>query len=372
MKYGYRNAQATVVAPTGTISFMMDADTTGIEPGFQLITVKNMVGGGTVVIPSQSVLRGLSRLGYSQLDIGSILMYLEENKTLEGCSLVKEEHLPVFDCASKCGDGSRFIKMMGHIDMVAAVQPLISGSISKTVNTPNDCTVAEYKDMYMKAWQKGLKCIAPYRDGCKGVQPLQSGKAQKSKDPIKRYKMGKTRLAITHKMEVGGFEGYLQVGLKNDFTPGEIFIRASKEGSTISGLLDAFATSISYNLQYGVPLQVLCRKFRNNRFDPAGVSSLGIVTSIVDYVFRWFEANFIDSDGNVIASSEILNIMVLNDELWGRVNNLSLKPSKVLPHLADPRKEYDGPLCDECGHISQRNGPTCWVCGNCGAKLGCS
>lgn len=379
---GVRNAQATLLAPTGTISFMMDADTTGVEPAFQLITVKNLVGGGQVTIPVKAVNSALKKLGFSKSEISDMMIYLDEHGTLEGCTHLKD-NVAVFDCANRCGDGTRYISPKGHINMMAAIQPFLSGAISKTVNLPEETTVEEFEDFYMQAWKKGIKCVAPYRDNCKAVQPLQTKKTEDKKDSPSveltqpsRYKMGFTRLSVTHKVEIAGFTGYIQVGLKKDFTPGELFIRASKEGSTISGLLDAFATSVSYNLQYGVPLVTLCAKFRTRRFDPQGYSTIGIVTSIVDYIFKWMQMNFLDEHGDPAPASDILRLMYLEDDLFDKIDNdISSSDGSVKPAIAlgdNLARSYDGPVCDECGHITQRSGPNCWVCPTCGNKAGCS
>lgn len=303
-----------------------------------------------------------------------MMVYLGDHQTLEGCSTINEKHLDVFDCANRCGDGSRYIKMMGHLKMMAAIQPYLSGAISKTVNFPEEVTIEDFKSLYMKSWKMGLKSIAPYRNNCKAVQPLQSKeKSEKSQSKkIKRYHMGSTRLGVTHKIEIASFTGYLQVGLKKDLTPGEIFIKASKEGSTISGLLDAFATSISYNLQYGVPLSSLCRKFKNSRFDPAGVSPLGIVTSIIDYIFKWLESNFLDENGEPAPATQILSLMYLDNDLLVKMEQ-EVVPSQIIEKVPyQQKRDYDGPLCDECGHITQRSGASCWVCTNCMTKHGCS
>ncbi|RLG20116.1 ribonucleoside-diphosphate reductase, partial [Candidatus Micrarchaeota archaeon] len=304
---GFRNAQISVIAPTGTIGFMMDCDTTGIEPDIALVKYKWMVGGGMMKMVNNTVPGALKNLGYSEEERKSILAYMEEHDTIEGAPELKEEHLPVFDCAFKPAKGKRSIHYMGHVRMMAAVQPFISGAISKTVNMPNEATVKDVANVYMTAWRLGLKAIAIYRDGSKRTQALTTSREKKevkAKEervvyrPVRR-RLPDERKAITHKFSIAGHEGYLTVGLYEDGSPGEIFIVMAKQGSTISGMMDAFATSVSMALQYGVPLKDLVRKFAHMRFEPAGMTNnkqIRIAKSIVDYIFRWLAVKFLPPD----------------------------------------------------------------------------
>src|SRR5256885_4596851 len=277
-QYGFRNAQATVLAPTGTIGFMMDCDTTGVEPDIALVKYKKLVGGGMMKIVNTTVPMALKKLGYSQQQITDIINYIDENETIEGAPHVKEPHLAVFDCAFKPLRGSRSIHYMGHIKMVGAAQPFLSGAISKTVNVPKDATVEEVQQAYVDAWRMGAKAVSIYRDGSKRTQPLNTSKDKEKAAAVAvaagptRRRLPDERAAITHKFDIAGHEGYITVGLFEDGTPGEIFLVMAKEGSTISGFADAFAQAISYALQYGVPLQALVDKFSHVRFEPSGMT----------------------------------------------------------------------------------------------------
>lgn len=369
--YGYRNAQASVLAPTGTISFMMDCDTTGIEPDLALVKYKTLVGGGMMRIVNQTVPLALKRLGYSPDEIRAIVGYVDEKGTIEGAPHLKPEHLPVFDCALRPVGGTRSIHYMGHVRMLAAVQPFISGAISKTINVPRDVTVDEVMDIYIQGWRLGLKALAIYRDSSKKVQPLSAVKEereQKEPRPI-RKRLPDERQAITHKFSVGGQEGYITVGLFDDGTPGEVFLTIAKEGSTVSGLMDVIATETSIALQYGVPLKDLIRKFINTRFEPAGITNnpqIRFATSIIDYVFRWLGLKFLPYEDQV--------------EL-GLVAKGALEAQEVsAPASAEAKLEgdgrvaapqLDGPPCFECGAIMVRAG-SCHACLNCGATRGCS
>ncbi|GAB4319686.1 MAG: vitamin B12-dependent ribonucleotide reductase [Candidatus Sumerlaeia bacterium] len=327
-RHGYRNAQATVIAPTGTIAFMMDCDTTGIEPDIALVKYKRLVGGGMLKIVNQTVAPALKRLGYAPAQIQTILAWIDENDTIEGAPGLRPEHLPIFDCAFRPLNGTRFIHHMGHLRMMAAVQPFISGAISKTVNMPSDSTPEQIADTYMQAWKLGLKAVALYRDGCKRVQPLSQGEDKSKKSaasgsdapaqartaaqkgtpaspaspeprPLRR-RLPVERAAITHKFDIAGHEGYVTVGLYEDGMPGEIFIRMNKEGSTISGLMDGFAVTVSLCLQYGVPLEVLIDKFSFYRFEPSGMTKnpqIPFAKSILDYIFRWLASKFLSPEG---------------------------------------------------------------------------
>jgi len=301
--HGYRNAQATVLAPTGTIGLMMDCDTTGIEPDLALVKYKKLVGGGLLKIVNTTVPAALRKLGYDEIKVKEIVEYIDENDTIEGAPHLQDEHLKVFDCAFKPVKGTRSIAPMGHVRMMAAVQPFISGSMSKTVNLPTEATVEEIQQTYLESWKLGLKCIAIYRDGCKRSQPLSTSlDKDKKKDVVEgepkavRRKLPDERKAVTHKFDIAGHEGYLTVGLYEDGTPGELFVTMAKEGSTISGLMDAFATQTSYALQFGVPLKFMVDKFSHMRFEPSGFTKnkeIPIAKSIVDYIFRWMASHFL-------------------------------------------------------------------------------
>ena len=302
-KVGYRNAQATVLAPTGTISFMMDCDTTGIEPDIALVKYKQLAGGGMLKIVNGTVPMALAKLGYDEPQIEAILKYVDKNDTIEGAPALADEHLSVFDCAFKPANGVRSIAWRAHCRMMAAAQPFLSGAISKTVNMPTDVTPADIADAYAWGWKLGLKALAIYRDGSKQSQPLNTqsdaGKAKDKDEKASRPRrehLPDTRNSITHKFNVGGHEGYINVGLYPDGRPGELFITMAKEGSTIGGLMDAFGTAISISLQYGVPLEALVNKFSHMRFEPMGHTTnpdIRIAKSVVDYIFRWMGVQFL-------------------------------------------------------------------------------
>src|SRR5882724_11181236 len=309
-QHGYRNAQATVLAPTGTIGFMMDCDTTGVEPDIALVKYKKLVGGGMMKIVNQTVPMALAKLGYSPAQVEAIIDYIDKNETTEGAAGLKESHLAVFDCAFKANKGSRSIHYMGHIKMMGATQPFISGAISKTVNVPKEATVEDIMQAYIQSWKLGAKAISVYRDGSKRTQPLNTSKdktaaelaalaaAQLITSPVRR-KLPDERQALVHKFDIAGHEGYITVGLFADGQPGEIFLVMAKEGSTISGFADAFAQAISYALQYGVPLQALVDKFSHVRFEPSGMTrnpEIRFAKSIVDYIFRWMASKFLSND----------------------------------------------------------------------------
>ncbi|MCS7230365.1 MAG: vitamin B12-dependent ribonucleotide reductase [Candidatus Kryptonium sp.] len=380
-KYGYRNSQVTVIAPTGTIGFMMDCDTTGIEPDIALVKYKKLVGGGFLKIVNNTVPLALKKLGYTDKQIKDIVDYIDKNDTIEGAPHLKPEHLPVFDCAFKPAKGQRFIHYMGHVKMMAAVQPFISGAISKTVNMPSDVTVDDIMQLYIDAWKMGIKAIAVYRDGSKGTQPLSTSIDDKKTTeeekkiefkPVRR-RLPDERKSITHKFSVAGHEGYITVGMYPEGTPGEIFITMSKEGSTLSGLMDAFATAISLALQYGVPLKVLVDKFSHMRFEPSGFTNnpdIPIAKSIIDYIFRWLGKKFLTPDeqpSNVDYYADILN-GIYSTEL----DKTKLK-SEVIEKYEKQifESQSDAPPCPSCGTIMQRSG-SCYVCPNCGSTSGCS
>ncbi|MFM7517734.1 MAG: vitamin B12-dependent ribonucleotide reductase [Pirellula sp.] len=308
-KNGFRNAQATVLAPTGTISFMMDCDTTGIEPDIALVKYKQLAGGGMLKIVNGSVPLGLLNLGYTPEQVEDIEKYIDKQDTIEGAPHIKDEHLPVFDCAFTPANGTRSIRWQAHVEMMAAAQPFLSGAISKTVNMPSDTTVKDIADAYYWGWELGLKAIAIYRDGSKQSQPLstksESKKAEEAEAAkvvekvvykVRRERLPDTRNSVTHKFSIAGHEGYINVGLYPDGRPGEVFITMAKEGSTIGGLMDSFGTAISLSLQYGVPLEVLVNKFSHTRFEPNGHTTnpdIRIAKSVVDYIFRWMGLTFL-------------------------------------------------------------------------------
>ena len=299
--HGFRNAQATVLAPTGTISFLMDCDTTGIEPDIALVKYKQLAGGGMLKIVNQTVPLALQTLGYDQPQIESILAYIDKNDTVEGAPEVKDEHLSVFDCAFQPRNGTRSIAWRAHVRMMAAAQPFLSGAISKTVNMPRDTTPADIADAYLEGWRLGLKALAVYRDGSKESQPLSTSTegdkaADKQKAVPRRERLPDTRRSLTHKFNVAGHEGYITVGLYDDGRPGEVFVTMAKEGSTIGGLMDCFGTAVSMSLQYGVPLEVYVSKFSHTRFEPMGPTKnpeIRMAKSLVDYIFRWLGNEFL-------------------------------------------------------------------------------
>ncbi|HEV7811015.1 MAG TPA: hypothetical protein VGO64_10475, partial [Candidatus Limnocylindrales bacterium] len=323
-KHGYRNAQVTVLAPTGTIAFMMDCDTTGVEPDIALIKYKKLVGEGFLKIVNQTVPSALKKLGYDAAQVEEILAYVNDRETIEGAPHVRPEHLSVFDCAFKPVNGERSIHYMGHVRMMGAIQPFISGAISKTVNMPEAATAEEIEQVYLEGWKLGLKAIAVYRDNSKRSQPLSTGKkkdgdvvdtevvAKLKKELAKaqaeaalphRRRLPSERTAVTHKFDIAGHEGYITVGLYPDGQPGEIFLKMAKEGSTVSGLMDSFATTVSVALQYGVPLRDLVNKFAHVRFEPSGFTGnqeIPIAKSIVDYIFRWLGSRFLGPDDKAV------------------------------------------------------------------------
>jgi len=391
-KHGYKNAQVSVLAPTGTISFLMDCDTTGIEPAIALVSYKWMVGGGMMKLVNRTVPESLTKLGYSSKQKQEILDYIEKTDTIEGAPHLRADHLSVFDCAFKAKNGVRSISWQGHIKMMAAVQPFLSGAISKTVNMPADTTVQDVTDAYMMSWKMGLKAVAIYRDGCKRSQPLTTSMDEKKKvvaAQTMRRKLPDERQSITHKFVVGGHEGFLTVGMYEDGKPGEMFINISKDGSTISGLMGSMALVTSIALQYGVPLKVLVKKFIHMRFEPSGMTNnkdIRFAKSIVDYLFRWMGMKFLtlveqEEVGLVHEAVEPLG----NGGSSGPVQQtkLSLETSHEESIVARPRLEShpnplatfenqsDAPACSVCGSIMVRNG-ACYKCLNCGATSGCS
>jgi len=404
----------------------MDCDTTGVEPDIAIVKYKRLVGGGLIKIVNQTVPEALSRLGYNDAQIEAIVAHIDARDTIEGAPHLKDEHLPVFDCAFRSSNGSRSIHYMGHIRMMSAVQPFLSGAISKTVNLPTECTVEDIEDAYIQAWKLGLKAIAVYRDGCKRTQPLSTSMKQATSDGSKtaeliaaqpivvepldllapeerrlvealrarksrpagppmanRYKLPDERASFTHKFSIGGHEGYITVGMYEDQSPGEIFVRMAKEGSVIAGLMDSFATAISLALQHGVPLHVLIEKFKGTRFEPSGFTGnqeIPIATSIMDYLFRWLAIRF-PSDGPSMyerhpaakaAQLDLPKIPLLSKELAVSDPRPTISV-EVVDRTRDRAwvQETDAPPCHECGTLMVRNG-ACHKCPNCGSTSGCS
>jgi len=395
--HGYRNAQATVLAPTGTIGFLMDCDTTGVEPDIAIVKYKSLVGGGLMKIVNQTVPEALRRLGYSDEQTKSILSFIDQNDTIEGAPELKKEHLPIFDCAFRPTNGIRTIHYSGHIKMMGATQPFLSGAISKTVNVPEDATAEEISSVYFDAWKLGLKAIAIYRDGSKKTQPLSTKKESSAEglladvvvggNPVRR-KLPDERPSITHKFSVGGHEGYLTVGLYPDTQmPGEIFLRMSKEGSTISGLMDGFATAISLALQYGVPLSTMVDKFIHSRFEPSGFTGnkdIPMAKSVMDYIFRWLALKFLQKEERhnvgLIADAQVEDSAPPTNKLIvlgnGNGKSASSKGEQGTGSFTDHEREIfrlqsDAPPCPDCGALCIRSG-ACYKCPQCGTSLGCS
>ncbi|MFH1807416.1 MAG: vitamin B12-dependent ribonucleotide reductase [Pseudomonadota bacterium] len=396
--HGLRNSQVTVLAPTGTIGFMMDCDTTGIEPDIALVKYKKLVGGGQLKIVNHSIPETLQRLGYDAETCGRILAFVEESGTVEGCPELQAEHLPAFDCAFRPAKGTRSIEPLGHVRMMGAVQPFLSGAISKTVNLPNDATIESIGEIYQQAWRLGLKSIAIYRDGSKRMQPVSTGKDEKKvvapaavhdENVFKalRQRLPDERLAVTHKFSIGGHEGYMTVGLYESGNPGELFVTMSKEGSTISGFMDGFATAVSLALQYGVPLKVLIDKFSHARFEPSGFTGnphIPFAKSITDYIFRWMGLKFLppgerpfdptQGQGDLFASPPEDSDLA-EEKKKRRESDTSFKPDAMAAlHKREEEifaTQADAPPCSECGSIMVRSG-ACYKCLNCGSSSGCS
>jgi len=400
--YGYRNSQVTVLAPTGTIGFLMDCDTTGVEPDLALVKYKKLVDGGLLKIVNHTVPHALERLGYDDQQIAAIVEYIDQNETIEGAPELKDEHLAVFDCAFKPANGERSIQYMGHLRMMAAVQPFLSGAISKTVNLPEHATVEDISETYMEAWKMGLKAVAIYRDNSKRLQPLNTGQKKEVEkveaveellSPPKphRVRLPDERQAVTHKFSISGHEGYITVGLYPNGKPGEMFIQMAKEGSVVSGLMDSFATSVSIMLQYGVPLRVLVNKFSHARFEPSGFTGnkdIPIAKSVMDYIFRWMDLKFGehlgDADGTVPdGAADAKEAAVLKDaekQAAGGVKAMAASAggapritmeSTEAEEKAVFQQQADSPPCPECGSVTVRSG-SCYKCHNCGGTTGCS
>jgi ribonucleoside-diphosphate reductase alpha chain len=410
-QYGYRNAQATVLAPTGTIAFMMDCDTTGVEPDIALVKYKKLVGGGMLRIVNHTVPVALRRLGYTETQVNEIVGWIDAEGTIEGAPHIKDPHLPVFDCAFRADKGVRSIDPMGHVLMMGAIQPFISGAISKTVNVPNEATVDDVFDTYVESWKQGVKAIAIYRDGSKAVQPLSTSNGAKTAEPeVKiveiakpvRKRLPDTRMSITHKFDIEGHEGYLTVGCYEDGSPGEVFVSIAKQGSTTAGLCEAFGRSISYALQYGVPLRDLVQRFSYMRFEPMGRTAnreIPVAQSIVDYIFRWLASQFLDEEAKgelgilteterarLAAKYEVVQPTLVEAPVQplAQVYAQAAAPASIAPieeqltviesvsvRYTGPRVQADAPACASCGWIMSRSG-TCYRCENCGSTSGCS
>jgi ribonucleoside-diphosphate reductase alpha chain len=413
-EYGYKNGQVTVLAPTGTIAFMMDCDTTGVEPDIALVKYKKLVGGGFLKIVNNTVPMALEKLGYTEEEVAEILAYIDDRETIEGAPGLKDEHLPVFDCAFRAQNGVRSIDWMGHIRMMGAVQPFLSGAISKTVNLPEDASTENIMEAYTEGWKLGLKALAVYRDGSKRTQPLNAGRdvddaASEDADNLveldqyrpRRRKLDDERYAFTHKFSIAGHEGYLTTGLYSDGQPGEIFLKMAKEGSTVSGLMDTIATMASIALQYGVPLKALVDKFSHTRFEPSGFTNnkeIPIAKSVTDYVFRYLGNRYLEVEDTPPAE--------VSDETGGAVPISIADPGDATPSSdsgpsgaaraagavaggsgdattaaassanssassASFVNQADAPSCMDCGSIMIRNG-ACYKCPNCGSTSGCS
>ena len=388
-KFGYKNSQVTVLAPTGTIGFMMDCDTTGIEPDLALVKHKKLVGGGLIKIVNNTVPQALMRLGYTPEQTSEIVSHIDKNGTVEGAPYLKAEHLPVFDCSLAPAGGGRSISWTGHLKMMAVAQPFISGAISKTINMPEESTVEDIMSAYIEAWKLGLKAVAIYRDNSKRSQPLSAAGQKKEEkkveapvtEPVQRElfaraqreKLPVERSSVTHKFSVGGHEGYITVGMYQDGRPGEVFIKMAKEGSTLSGIMDGLALTISLGLQYGVPLKVFVDKLLNTRFEPSGITpnpNIRFVSSVLDYIARWLGGRFI--------SSEYLKLNGGEHAAAATAPALSPILETFAPSLplsnqaAKPRDAHEGaPTCSECGMLMVPNG-ACFKCENCGSTSGCS
>jgi ribonucleoside-diphosphate reductase alpha chain len=396
-KFGYKNSQVSVLAPTGTIGFMMDCDTTGIEPDLALVKQKRLVGGGVIKIVNNTVPQALMRLSYSGEEVAQIVDYIDQNAKIEGAPHLKPEHLPVFDCSLSPMGGGRSIAWRGHLRMMAAAQPFLSGAISKTINMPEESTVEDIMQAYIESWKLGLKAVAIYRDNSKRSQPMSAASGKKDAPAqaaasdsaevparhqqelfpeSKRKKLPAERPAITHKFSVAGHEGYITAGMYEDGTPGEIFIKMAKEGSTLSGFMDGIAISISIGLQYGVPLKAYVDKLMNTTFEPLGFTDnpdIRIVTSVLDYIGRYLGGRFISTSylklhggpGQTAGSDVAVTSTVIP----------AANPNPGAARMVDPMQSRtivaSGPLCSECGSTMVPNG-SCYKCENCGGTSGCS
>jgi ribonucleoside-diphosphate reductase alpha chain len=386
-KFGFKNSQVTVLAPTGTIGFMMDCDTTGIEPDLALVKYKKLVGGGLIKIVNNTVPQALMKLGYTPEQSSEIVSHIDKNGKIEGAPYLKEEHLPVFDCSLAPQGGGRSISWTGHVKMMAAAQPFLSGAISKTINMPEESTVEDIMNSYIESWKLGLKAVAIYRDNSKRSQPLSAAKTEEKKtaartEPLQRElfaraqreKMPVERASVTHKFSVGGHEGYITVGMYEDGRPGEVFIKMAKEGSTLSGIMDGLALTISLGLQYGVPLKVFVDKLLNTRFEPSGITpnpNIRFVSSVLDYIARWLGGRFISSDylklNGGSAHAENIGAAVSAPAILS--TPASIPASAATSRLTNAHE--GAPTCSECGMLMVPNG-ACYKCENCGSTSGCS
>ncbi|MFQ5739046.1 MAG: vitamin B12-dependent ribonucleotide reductase [Acidobacteriota bacterium] len=377
-KRGYRNAQVTLLAPTGTIAFMMDCDTTGIEPEFSLVKVKKLVGGGTLKIVNNTIGRALRKLGYADKEISAIQRYVERKETIEGAPHLKQEHLPVFDCADRPANGTRSIHHLGHIKMCGAVQPFLSGAISKTINLPHEATVEEILEAYIQGWKHGMKSVSIYRDGCKMVQPLSNKPAatNASAGPLHRN-MPKDHPALQHEFRIKGFKGFLTMGVyPEDHELGEIFVNFAKQGSTLQGMAMAWAIAISMGLQRGVPLEDYVRMFAHMSFEPAGYTDnpqIPFATSIPDYTVRYLASKFLEAEiqealgiHNVKPNGSLQDGVQVKFSDQAQKNTISEAAQRL---VAD--SGHESHTCQACGNLMQRNG-NCYVCTVCGSTSGCS
>jgi len=397
--HGWRNAQASVLAPTGTIGFMMDCDTTGIEPDFSLVKFKKLVGGSSMQIVNQAIPRSLKQLGYSGETIEAIVEHVATHGHVVDAPGLREEHYEIFDTAM----GKRPIAPMGHVRMMSAVQPFLSGAISKTVNLPADATVEDVEDVYFQGWKLGLKAVAVYRDNCKVGQPLSSGKNEPAAVPVEpvvvrnapvRRRLPKSRPSVTTSFEVAGAKGYLTVGSYPDDGPGEIFLRLGKQGSTLAGVMDAFSIAVSIGLQYGVPLSTYVEKFTNLRFEPAGLTDdkdIRMAQSIMDYIFRRLALDHLDYETRTALgiSTAAERTARLDAEEYAQEQFAAVKASdgaQGIPAAAESAGAVhssaqlleslqglvaDAPLCLSCG-VKMRPSGSCYVCESCGSTSGCS
>ncbi|MGY8737336.1 MAG: TSCPD domain-containing protein, partial [bacterium] len=353
---------------------------TGVEPDIALVKYKKLVGGGFLKIVNNTVPMALAKLGYNQAEVDGIIAYIDDRETIEGAPGLKDEHLPVFDCAFRAQNGVRTIDWMGHIRMMGAVQPFLSGAISKTVNMPEDATVENIMEAYSEGAKLGLKALAVYRDGSKRTQPLNAGRdvpAEESTGDVveldqyrpRRRKLPDERVASTHKFSIAGHEGYLTTGLYEDGTPGEIFLKMAKEGSTVSGLMDTIATMTSISLQYGVPLKALVDKFSHTRFEPSGFTNnkeIPIAKSVMDYVFRHLGNRFLDVEVEADGDGTAVPISIAP-----QTPAIAAMPPSPLSQQSSFVNQADAPSCMDCGSIMIRNG-ACYKCPNCGSTSGCS
>ncbi len=390
-KHGYKNSQVTVLAPTGTIGFMMDCDTTGIEPDLALVKYKKLVGGGLIKIVNNTVPQALMKLGYTPEQTSEIVSYIDKNGKIEGAPYLKDEHLPVFDCSLAPQGGGRSITWTGHVKMMAAAQPFLSGAISKTINMPAESTVEDIVNAYIESWRLGLKAVAIYRDNSKRSQPLNAGGTKEGKksptaaatEPVQhelfarqqREKMPVERASVTHKFSVGGHEGYITVGMYEDNRPGEIFIKMSKEGSTLSGIMDGLALTISLGLQYGVPLKVFVDKLLNTRFEPSGITAnpnIRFVSSVLDYIARWLGGRFISPDYLKLNGAIPAETVAASATALSAMNKAALDAMQAALSASKLSNAHEGaPTCSECGMLMVPNG-ACYKCENCGSTSGCS